>query len=196
MTRTKEEQKEYQHNWYLNNKERHNALSKAAVELRKEERKEYAHKYYLEHKDYYKKIQQSWNSTHAELRKEYTKRFRENRGEEYKKIEKRVRAEWGHKNKDAICAISARRRALKLNATGNGITSEQAIQLKKETGGRCVYCGQIKKLTIDHVIPLVSGGRHDVDNAVPACQSCNSKKKDKSLLVFLLEQYSTLTIRG
>jgi 5-methylcytosine-specific restriction endonuclease McrA len=192
MTRTKEQQKQYNHEYYLANKQKIIERARAWANEHPESRKASIDKWMQNNKYYYKK----WNNEHLELRRKYTKSFREGAGEEYKKIEKLYRAEWGRKNKDAICAISARRRAVKLNAPGDGITTEQATQLKKETGGRCVYCGQIKKLTIDHVVPLVSGGRHDIDNAVPACQSCNSKKKDKSLLIFLFEQYSSPTIRG
>lgn len=52
-------------------------------------------------------------------------------------------------------------------------------------GGRCVYCGAVGHLTIDHVVPLNSGGAHTHDNIVPACRSCNSSKADTPLLVWL-----------
>lgn len=48
----------------------------------------------------------------------------------------------------------------------------------------CQYCYtkfSEKKLTIDHVIPLSKGGRHEWTNVVTACSSCNNKKGDKSL---------------
>lgn len=42
---------------------------------------------------------------------------------------------------------------------------------------RCVWCGSdAGSLTVDHVIPLSNGGLHHVDNLVPACRSCNSRK--------------------
>lgn len=43
----------------------------------------------------------------------------------------------------------------------------------------CQYCGKKsaeKFLTIDHVIPLSRGGRHDWINVVTACAKCNNKK--------------------
>ena len=36
--------------------------------------------------------------------------------------------------------------------------------------------------TRDHVIPISKGGNNTKENIVPACGSCNSKKKDKILL--------------
>ncbi len=44
-------------------------------------------------------------------------------------------------------------------------------------GRRCAYCGRSgMKLTMDHVVPLSKGGRHEAANLVPACQPCNSAK--------------------
>jgi 5-methylcytosine-specific restriction endonuclease McrA len=47
----------------------------------------------------------------------------------------------------------------------------------------CQYClhkFSDKKLTIDHVIPLSKGGRHEWTNVVTACSRCNNLKGDKS----------------
>ena len=46
--------------------------------------------------------------------------------------------------------------------------------------GRCHYCGQeapAGALTMDHVVPLARGGKSTKGNVVPACKSCNNKKK-------------------
>lgn len=59
--------------------------------------------------------------------------------------------------------------------------SRQNIFLRD--GHTCQYCRQKfseKKLTIDHVIPLSKGGRHEWTNVVTACSACNNKKGDKS----------------
>jgi len=42
--------------------------------------------------------------------------------------------------------------------------------------GRCAYCGVKDRMTIEHVIPFCKGGRHEADNVVPACGSCNFVK--------------------
>lgn len=44
--------------------------------------------------------------------------------------------------------------------------------------GRCVYCGDPAD-TIDHVIPRSKGGTDDLDNLVPACRDCNSRKGNR-----------------
>lgn len=41
----------------------------------------------------------------------------------------------------------------------------------------CQYCGRTgRDLTIDHVVPRVSGGRHVWENLVSACKVCNHRK--------------------
>lgn len=44
---------------------------------------------------------------------------------------------------------------------------------------RCVYCGSTAYLSWDHVKPKAAGGRDILSNLVPACKSCNSKKRDR-----------------
>ncbi len=34
-------------------------------------------------------------------------------------------------------------------------------------------------LTMDHVVPIIRGGRSTKGNVVPACKSCNAKKKHR-----------------
>ncbi|MDV2995377.1 MAG: hypothetical protein N4J56_005031 [Chroococcidiopsis sp. SAG 2025] len=44
----------------------------------------------------------------------------------------------------------------------------------------CQYCGNNKRLTIDHVIPLSKGGLHTWNNVVAACEQCNQYKSDRT----------------
>jgi 5-methylcytosine-specific restriction protein A len=51
---------------------------------------------------------------------------------------------------------------------------------RKRSPGLCHYCGKKFKpteLTMDHIIPIVRGGRTTHGNVVPACKDCNNKKK-------------------
>lgn len=47
-----------------------------------------------------------------------------------------------------------------------------------ERDGRCLRCGKIEGLTIDHVVPLSKGGTNDDDNLQTLCNECNQWKKD------------------
>jgi len=55
--------------------------------------------------------------------------------------------------------------------------------------GTCHYCARevgAKALTMDHLIPLIRGGRSMRANLVPACPDCNARKK--ALLTWEWEQ--------
>jgi 5-methylcytosine-specific restriction endonuclease McrA len=52
---------------------------------------------------------------------------------------------------------------------------------KRIAAGICHYCGGTfspDELTLDHVVPLVRGGRSTRGNCVPACKGCNTRKRD------------------
>jgi 5-methylcytosine-specific restriction endonuclease McrA len=59
-----------------------------------------------------------------------------------------------------------------------------------EYEGRCAYCGDAATER-DHVVPLVRGGSHTLDNLVPACGPCNRSKGDKLLSEW--EAYDRIT---
>ena len=46
----------------------------------------------------------------------------------------------------------------------------------------CVYCGDMGRLSVDHIIARVLGGSDDGANLVLACRSCNSSKGDLDLI--------------
>ena len=51
---------------------------------------------------------------------------------------------------------------------------------RKRSAGLCYYCGGKFKpvdLTMDHLVPVVRGGKSVQGNLVPACKNCNNKKK-------------------
>ncbi len=61
---------------------------------------------------------------------------------------------------------------------------------RRLAAGICHYCGRqvgARKLTMDHVVPLIRGGRSTRGNVVPACKACNTKKQQ--LLPVEWEEY-------
>ena len=56
---------------------------------------------------------------------------------------------------------------------------------RKKSQGICHYCGgkfPADRLTMDHIVPIVRGGKSTKGNVVPACKECNTKKKYKLLM--------------
>lgn len=51
----------------------------------------------------------------------------------------------------------------------------------KRASGICRYCrGRFKarELTMDHVVPIIRGGKSTKSNLVPCCRDCNAQKKN------------------
>jgi 5-methylcytosine-specific restriction endonuclease McrA len=51
---------------------------------------------------------------------------------------------------------------------------------RKRAEGVCYFCNRKvapKELTIDHIVPVIRGGKSTKGNIVPACKDCNNKKK-------------------
>jgi hypothetical protein len=44
---------------------------------------------------------------------------------------------------------------------------------------QCTYCGQ-PATEADHIIPVLHGGSHDLDNLTPACKTCNSRRGNRT----------------
>jgi hypothetical protein len=87
---------------------------------------------------------------------------------------------WCKANPDALKAISRRRNSLRRLARCHAsapLTRQQLLQRYDLFGNRCAYCGDTKKITADHVLALNTGGLDEARNIIPACLSCNSKKR-------------------
>jgi 5-methylcytosine-specific restriction endonuclease McrA len=81
-------------------------------------------------------------------------------------------AEWIEIKKDPAHVAREKAKAKELRAS-----SWWKSQL---AAGVCHYCkGKFppEELTMDHVVPIVRGGRSAKGNVVPACKDCNNKKK-------------------
>ena len=67
---------------------------------------------------------------------------------------------------------------------GHAQVTKHAYDVPRETreavfyrdGMACLKCGATESLSLDHVIPLASGGDNGIDNLQTLCKSCNSAK--------------------
>ncbi len=51
---------------------------------------------------------------------------------------------------------------------------------RKCSSGICYYCGRkvsAGELTMDHIVPIIRGGKSTKGNVVPVCKECNDRKK-------------------
>jgi tetratricopeptide (TPR) repeat protein len=85
--------------------------------------------------------------------------------------------------------VNKRRSRIEILST---LTAQEWADIKHQYKQKCIYCGEEKQLTMDHVIPISKGGHHVKENIVPACRSCNCRKGDKPVLLQLLVEASVV----
>ena len=111
--------------------------------------------------------QSKWNAYMADYRKRNRERLTAHRRENILQVKA-----WKHQYLGR-----------KYNAVGKYTAAEfrAAIALYD---GKCAYCvnpppvGQ--RLEADHAIPLSRGGSNSIENILPACHSCNVRKRDRT----------------
>lgn len=132
----------------------------------------------------YKKIYHKENA--VELRVKGKKNYYDNRSKrlEHSKIYAKRRPEVGlaakrkYKARNRMKLAKYAQNIRDLKEQGD-ITPESWQQTLELFNNCCAYCNQpFNKLTMDHFRPVSKGGTHTIDNVVPACQSCNSRKHD------------------
>lgn len=89
-----------------------------------------------------------------------------------------IRAKWNSYNRE-------RRKAL---TNGYVMTDDDVEFASILRSDPCSYCNAFGKPTIDHILPIESGGSSGWQNLAGACHSCNSSKNDTSLLRYLLRE--------
>ena len=87
-------------------------------------------------------------------------------------------------HKDLCHHLSKRYKSRKRHALHVDLSLQQWEEIQAAYHYRCVYCDKKpRKLEMDHITPLSKNGNHTATNIVPACRSCNAKKRDKKPLV-------------
>lgn len=159
--------------------------------MTKEEIKEYNHQYYLRNKDKIIEKSRNWANENKEKRTEISKKWTENNLEKVKESRLKWKAnnkEYDIKyNKTqsgrAHKLITAYRQSDKLYKRGEGdLTAEWIVEniLSKP----CHYCGETDwhKLGCDRVD---NSKPHTKDNVVACCKECNIKKMHKDYDEFI-----------
>jgi 5-methylcytosine-specific restriction endonuclease McrA len=64
-------------------------------------------------------------------------------------------------------------------------TESEWVDLQERQQHRCRYCGELRKLTKDHLTPVSRGGSDAIDNITGACLACNTQKNNRTLNEYL-----------
>jgi len=118
--------------------------------------------------------QRKWYSANPDKSKEKHYKWRAANPDKARKIARK----WDINHPEQKLKDGHNRRARKMG-NGGEITIDKWKSLKEHYKYTCLCCKRSEpeiKLTIDHVKPIVLGGKNLIKNAQPLCQSCNSKK--------------------
>lgn len=144
-----------------------------------------------QNKEYREKNSEQYNAYMRQYRKENPEIIKKteknrNRTEEHIKKFNKYRREWAKKNPDKELSYYHKRRS---RTNGGHIPEKKLTELRKKQKGLCFYCKN--KLDnngrghLDHKTPLSRGGKHEINNVVFACSSCNLRKATKTADEFL-----------
>jgi len=126
----------------------------------------YNKKYYIENREYFLNYRKGYYENNTEYYLGRSNEWRQKNPERTKSIAKNNRAR--------------RREDVKHNGKLN-VTHDDYLRLYKQP---CVFCGSDDNIEIDHVIPLVKGGKHSIGNLQALCRKCNRSKSDKYMIEF------------
>jgi 5-methylcytosine-specific restriction endonuclease McrA len=79
-------------------------------------------------------------------------------------------------NPEIVRVVHRLRRARQVMAPGT-YTMADWLDLVRLYGGRCGYCDAATTLEPDHRTPLSRGGSNRIDNIIPSCRPCNTRKR-------------------
>lgn len=143
-----------------------------------EEEKERDRKYYQKHHDRARAVRRLYWHANKEQMHERQRTYAKAHRPELREQSRLYR----ERHRERMRAIYARRHALERQpGVIRTLTAEQWKAIKAAYNFQCAYCGTRTKLTQDHVWPISKGGPHTAANIVPACLSCNAKKRDNIL---------------
>ena len=164
---------------------------------------EYGKQYYEDNKDSIAKQHKQYCEANKEKIAKRHKQYREANKE---KIAKRNK-QWRENNKEKIAeygkqyyqspqgqAVSfnkSQRRRAKQKKQGTGITKDQWLELMNFFDWKCAYSGEKltnKTRSIDHIVPISTGGDNMIWNMVPMTRSLNSSKHANNMEEWYREQ--------
>ena len=119
----------------------------------------------------------------GERRREYNRRWSKENREAMNESARRFRERHPDRRLATDRACRARRAgAERGDRTMRKQTAEFAELIRMDP---CAYCGA-KSETVDHIVAISLGGEHTWTNLTGACHACNSGKRSRDVLSYLL----------
>lgn len=171
------------------NRDKINQKNREYHKIHRERERQYSRNYYRDHKDIIKlKRPVWWNNWYSKNKEELLEKrkewYKNNRELEIAKVRQYQKTEKGRINVN----IQVQKRKARLKGLPYEYSREDWIRTISYFDNRCCYCGEEKKLTKDHFIPLSKGGEFTVNNVIPACLSCNTSKYNNDFYKWFRKQ--------
>lgn len=101
-----------------------------------------------------------------------------------------ARAEWAKQNPEKVRLTKQNYKHKRRAIEAVGITTAQLTQWRNAQNKICHWCSADCEAAfhVDHYFPLSKGGRHEIDNLVISCPSCNLQKSDRDPVDFAKER--------
>jgi hypothetical protein len=157
--------------WYYANKCRALAAGKDWAARNSEKSAEIKHAYYERNKEKIKASTNKWKASNREAARASAAK---------------TSRKWRRENPDMV--ITQKKAYLARKRAAGKLLPETIREVFKAFDQCCAYCGDPKKLTLDHLHPIIRGGTNDQFNLVAACWSCNSSKQDKHWMTWYKAQ--------
>lgn len=157
--------------------------SKPILEYNKDKR--YSDGYFAWCKTCMREYRIAWEKANSKRRHEYQAEWHRNRRfdpdyREYNNLQILTSRKKDPLYRDKKKQWEAKRRC-KIAGSSQNFTHLEWEELCEKYNHRCLACGEKKKLTPDHIIPLARDGNNSINNIQPLCINCNSSKKTKTI---------------
>ena len=143
----------------------------------------YIRRNYERHLEHSRMAMRRWRANNPEARLARDRAYKARHKEQVNAGYRRHRVKYPEQRR----AISQRRRAREMGASGNFLLAEWRALLVSYDH-RCGYCGDGGPMQADHRVPLSRGGTHAITNIIPACGPCNREKATMTEMEFRRRQ--------
>lgn len=121
-----------------------------------------------------------WSDAHPGLMNLYSATYRKKNPEK-----RRASVMASQRAHPGTHSLSQSRRRARLRGLSEHFTRQEWREKIELFAGICVYCGWSCVVGPDHKVPLSRGGSDTIDNIVPACHPCNTRKNIKTASEYL-----------
>lgn len=138
-------------------------------------------KWLIANRDFNRRRNKEWSFQNKDKRSEYYAEYYALNKENKRSTEKEWRSTENGRKKRAINQCKRNHRIRAKSDKSQDIN----IVIVKDAYKACVFCGSGNNLTLEHIIPICSGGDNGIDNLAMSCSVCNNSKGTKDMMDWL-----------